>query len=140
MTAAPATILAVDDDPDSLFILERLLGREGYRVRTAIGGRAAIAALERELVDVIVLDVVMPDLDGLQVCAALRSDERTRDIPIVILTASARPETRLRAMARGVSEFVTKPSNSRDLLARIRAQLHQRQLADHVDTRLRHPG
>lgn len=130
------TILAVDDDPDALFILDRLLCRQGYRVKTAGGGRAALAALEHDLVDVIVLDVMMPDLDGLQVCGALRQDERTRAIPVILLTASAHTETRLAAMALGVTEFVTKPLNSRDLLARIRAQLHQRKLADELDRKL----
>lgn len=140
MTEAAVKILAVDDDPDALFIVERLLCRQGYRVITACGGRAALAAIERELVDVIVLDVMMPDLDGLQVCGALRRDERTRGIPIILLTASAHTETRLAAMALGVSEFVTKPMNSRDLVARVRAQLHQRRLADDLDELLRRPG
>jgi DNA-binding response OmpR family regulator len=136
---APARILAVDDDPDALFILDRLLCRQGYRVFTANGGRAALETLEREPVDVIVLDVMMPDLDGLQVAAALRQSERTRGIPVILLTASCHTETRLAAMALGVSEFVTKPLNSRDLLARIRAQLHQRQLGNELDSLLRRP-
>ena len=106
---APARILAVDDDPDALFILDRLLCRQGYRVFTAAGGRAALAVLEQEMVDVIVLDVMMPDLDGLQVAGALRQQERTQSIPIILLTASAHTERRLAAMAFGVSEFVTKP-------------------------------
>ena len=130
-------ILAVDDDPDALFVLDHLLGREGFCVRTANGGRAALAALEGDLVDVIVLDVMMPDLDGLQVCAALRQNARTRTVPIILLTASARPETRKAAMALGVSDFATKPLNSHDLLARIRAQVDQRQLANDPDALLR---
>lgn len=137
---APARILAVDDDPDALFILDRLLCRQGYRVFTATGGRAALETLEREPVDVVVLDVMMPDLDGLQVAAALRQNEQTRNIPVILLTASSHTETRLAAMALGVSEFVTKPLNSRDLLARIRAQLHQRRLANDVESLLRRPG
>jgi DNA-binding response OmpR family regulator len=136
---APARILAVDDDPDALFILDRLLCRQGYRVFTAAGGRAALAVLEQEMVDVIVLDVMMPDLDGLQVAGALRQQERTQSIPIILLTASAHTETRVAAMALGVSEFVTKPLNSRDLLARIRAQLHQRRLASQIETILSRP-
>jgi DNA-binding response OmpR family regulator len=135
--APPARILAVDDDPDALFILDRLLCRQGYRVFTANGGRAALETVEREPVDVIVLDVMMPDLDGLQVAAALRQSEGTRGIPIILLTASAHTETRLAAMALGVSEFVTKPLNARDLLTRIRAQLHQRQLGNDLDSLLR---
>ena len=131
--AETCTILAVDDDPDALFILDRLLCRQGYRVRTASGGKAALAALDEELVDIVVLDVMMPDLDGLQVCGALRQNERTRAIPVILLTASAHTETRLAAMDLGVTEFVTKPLNSRDLLARIRAQLHQQRLARELD-------
>jgi DNA-binding response OmpR family regulator len=137
VTEPPATILAVDDDPDALFIVDRLLCRQGFRVRTANGGRAALAALEQELVDVVVIDVMMPDLDGLQVCGMLRRDERTRGIPIILLTASAHTETRVAAMTLGVSEFVTKPLNSHDLVARIRAQLHQRRLATDLDEVLR---
>jgi DNA-binding response OmpR family regulator len=129
-------ILSVDDDPDALFILDRLLCRQGYRARTVNGRRAALAALEDDLVDVIVLDVMMPDLDELQVCSQLRQNERTRSIPIILLTASAHTETRIAAMALGV-RFVTKPLNSRDLLARIRSQLHQRRLADDLDVLLR---
>jgi two-component system cell cycle response regulator len=131
------TILAVDDDPDALFILDRLLSRNGYRVRTAGGGHAALAIARRELVDVIVLDVMMPDLDGLRVCEALREDDRMRTIPVILLTASRRTETRIAAMTLGVSEFVTKPLNTMYLLARIGAQLHQRQLADEMDVLLR---
>lgn len=140
MSGDPAArILAVDDDADALFILDRMLCRQGYRVLTAAGGRAALAALEHELVDIIVLDVMMPDLDGLQVAGALRQNERTRNIPIILLTASAHTETRVAAMALGVSEFVTKPLNSRDLLARIRAQLHQRRLVSDIETILSRP-
>jgi DNA-binding response OmpR family regulator len=127
------TVLAVDDDPDALFILDRLLCRNGYRVRTAQGGHAALAALEDALVDVIVLDVMMPDLDGLEVCRTLRGSARTAAIPVILLTASSDTATRLAAMSLGVSEFVTKPLNSRDLLARIRAQLHQRKLGERID-------
>lgn len=135
----PARILAVDDDPDALFILDRLLCRQGYRVFTATGGRSALETLDREPVDVIVLDVMMPDLDGLQVAAAVRQNEATQGIPIILLTASAHTETRVAAMALGVSEFVTKPLNSRDLLKRIRAQLHQRRLGNELDSLLRRP-
>ena len=137
MSADQVKILAVDDDPDALFILDHLLGSHGFCVRTANGGRAALAVLEEDLVDVIVLDVMMPDLDGLQVCGLLRQSERTRAIPIILLTASAQTETRVAAMALGVTEFVTKPLDSRDLLERIRAQLHQRKLAGDLDEILR---
>ncbi len=140
MTDAAGTILAVDDDPDALLILDRLLCRNGYRVHTANGGRAALDVLHERRIDVVVLDVMMPDLDGLGVCAVLREDERTRGIPIILLTASSDTDTRAAAMALGVSEFVSKPVNTRDLLARIRAQLHQLRLARDIDAMLRDPS
>jgi DNA-binding response OmpR family regulator len=128
-----ATILVVDDNPDALFMLHRLLGRQGYRVRTAAGGRAALMVLAAELVDVIVLDVMMPDMNGLAVCRVLRQDPRLSRIPVILLTASDEADTRIAAMSLGVSEFVTKPVDTRDFGARIRAQLHQRQLASRVE-------
>jgi PleD family two-component response regulator len=96
--------------------------------------------LRERPVDVIVLDVMMPDLDGLGVCAVLREDDALRGIPIILLTASSDTETRGAAMALGVSEFVSKPINTRDLLARIRAQLHQLRLTRDLDAILRGPN
>jgi PleD family two-component response regulator len=129
-------VLAVDDDKHAVEILYRLLQKEGFDVLRAQSGREALAIVAAEKVDVILLDVMMPEMDGFQVCEALRKVERTRDIPVILLTAKDDMETRVLGMKLGVSEFLTKPINKRELFARIRAQLHQRTLENRIDTML----
>jgi len=127
-------VLVVDDDKHAVEILYRLLQKEGFEVLRAQSGREALAVAAAERVDVILLDVMMPEMDGFQVCEALRAAERTRDIPVILLTAKDDMETRVVGMKLGVSEFLTKPINKRELFARIRAQLHQRTLEQGIDT------
>jgi DNA-binding response OmpR family regulator len=122
MTAVPATILVVDDDPACRDIAARLLEREGYRTRSAHDGKACLAVVRAEAIDLILLDVMMPGMDGFQVCAALR-DAGFR-VPVILLTARDDMDTRLEGMHQGVSEFLTKPINRHELYARVRAQLH----------------
>jgi DNA-binding response OmpR family regulator len=124
----PAEILIVDDDPNTVEILRRWLTREGYRTATALGGPECLAELDRGSVDVILLDVMMPGMDGLEVCERVRGNEAWRPIPIILLTARDDIETRSRGMALGVSEYLTKPVNKHDLLERLRAQVHSREL------------
>lgn len=121
-------ILIVDDDPHAVEILTLMLSREGYECASASGGAAALDLVRQQAVDVILLDVMMPEMDGLQVCAALRQDEALRQIPIILLTAKDDMETRSRGMALGVSEYLTKPINKRELFTRIEAQLHSHEL------------
>jgi DNA-binding response OmpR family regulator len=124
--AIKGRILVVDDDPNAVEILTRMLGREGYASLSASSGPAGLEALRTEAVDVILLDVMMPEMDGLEVCERLRQDEKLRRIPIILLTAKDDMETRSRGMALGVSEYLTKPINRRELFTRIDAQLHAR--------------
>lgn len=121
-------VLVVDDDKHAVEILYRLLQKEGFEVLRAQSGREALDIVAAEDVDVILLDVMMPEMDGFQVCEALRAVERTRNIPVILLTAKDDMETRVLGMKLGVSEFLTKPINKRELFSRIRAQLHQRTL------------
>ncbi|MBI3785683.1 MAG: response regulator [Deltaproteobacteria bacterium] len=123
---AKGRILVVDDDPNAVEILSRMLGREGYTCVSASSGASGLDALKSELVDVILLDVMMPEMDGLEVCERLRADEKLRRIPVILLTAKDDMETRSRGMALGVSEYLTKPINRRELFTRIDAQLHAR--------------
>ena len=121
-------ILIVDDDPHAIEILTRMLGREGYDCLNASSGAAALETVRGRPVDVILLDVMMPEMDGLQVCEHLRGDDTLRQIPVILLTAKDDMETRARGMALGVSEYLTKPINKRELFTRIAAQLHSREL------------
>ncbi len=127
-------VLVVDDNPHAIDIVYRLLEREGFTVLRAQSGREALAITAAEEVDVILLDVMMPGMDGFEVCAELRRDARTRDIPVILLTAKDDMETRVQGMKLGVSEFLTKPINKRELFARVRAQIHQRTLGQGIDS------
>jgi len=128
MDKSKGRILIVDDDPHAIEILTRMLGREGYACLSAAGGAPALETLQTQAVDVILLDVMMPDMDGLQVCERLRQDEHLRQIPVILLTAKDDMETRARGMSLGVSEYLTKPINKRELFTRIEAQLHAREI------------
>lgn len=126
-------ILVVDDDENAIEILTRMLAREGYAGIAASSGVQALETLRRENVDVILLDVMMPGMDGLEVCRQLLLDDRLRQIPVILLTAKDDMGTRTRAMELGVSEFLTKPVNRRELFSRIDAQLHARKLSQELD-------
>ena len=133
MADAKGRILIVDDDPHAVEILTRMLEREGYECTGAAGGPAALETVQNRAIDVILLDVMMPGMDGLQVCERLRGDETLRQIPVILVTAKDDMETRSKGMALGVSEYLTKPVNKKEFLTRLEAQIRnrsrQRQLA-----------
>ena len=137
----PATILVVDDDRDSREIAARLLEKAGYRALRAPSGADALRVVDTERIDLLLLDVMMPEMDGFAVCEALQA--RGKRIPIILLTAKDDIDTRLEGMHQGVSEFLTKPINKHELYARVRAQLHilelDRQLAE-VERNIRGAG
>ncbi len=128
-----ARILIVDDDANTLEILRRWLAKEGYNTASAADGNECLAILEKETFDIVLLDVMMPGLDGLQVCERMRSHAQWRTIPVVLLTAKDDMETRTRGMALGVSEYLTKPINKSELFSRLRAQVHTRELDRRMD-------
>jgi two-component system, OmpR family, KDP operon response regulator KdpE len=121
-----ARILIVDDEPNILGTLAPLLQSHGYQVSTAAHGRAALAALEAERPDLMVLDLGLPDLDGVEVCAAARARSA---MPILVLSARGREADKVRALDAGADDYVTKPFGSDELLARIRAALRRADLA-----------
>lgn len=137
-TKHAGNVLVVDDDRNAVDILNRLLTKEGFAVQCAHGGREALAVVASHPIDVILLDVMMPDMDGFQVCEALRREERTREIPVILLTAKDDMETRVIGMRLGVSEFLTKPINKTELFTRLRAQMHQRTIEHRINDMLSH--
>jgi adenylate cyclase len=112
------TVLAVDDQPANLRLLEAVLSPRGYDVRTAGSGTEALDALAEEDVDLVLLDIVMPGMDGYEVCRAIRADERLAFLPVVMITASDNQE-RLKALEAGADDFVAKPFDKAELLARV---------------------
>lgn len=122
-------VLVVDDDEDSRRLLAHLLERKGYAVVLADGGPAALSTLEKTEVDVVVLDVMMPIMDGFAVCRELKKSQATATVPVILLTARDDMETRATGMKLGVSDFLAKPVNKEELYVRIRTQLEGRQRA-----------
>lgn len=121
--AAPA-VLVVDDDPDLVDLLSRFLSRQGMKILVASNGPQCLEIVQGSPpIDVIVLDIMMPGMDGLQVCAALKEIESARSIPIILLTARDDVETRIAGVELGVSEFIVKPASGRDLVTRIKTQI-----------------
>ena len=115
---APATVLAVDDQPTNLRLLDAVLTPRGHRVLTATSGAAALAILETEDVDIVLLDILMPEMDGYEVCRRIRCTPATEFLPVVMITASG-SEQRLAALEAGADDFVTKPFDKSELLARV---------------------
>jgi adenylate cyclase len=115
---SPVTVLAVDDQPTNLRLLDAVLTPRGHRVITASSGAEALALLETEDVDLVLLDIVMPEMDGHEVCRRIRSTAATEFLPVVMITASG-TEQRLAALESGADDFITKPFDQSELLARV---------------------
>jgi DNA-binding response OmpR family regulator len=120
-----ARILVVDDEPDILGPLGYLLGQEGFEVVTAETGRDALARARSDQFDVLVCDVMLPDLSGTEVCRTLRAEST---LPIILLTAKDAEVDRVLGLELGADDYVTKPFSSAELLSRIRALLRRREL------------
>ena len=114
----PVTVLAVDDQPVNLRLLDAVLTPRGHRVISASSGAEALALLETEDVDLVLSDVVMPEMDGYEVCRRIRSNESTAFLPVVMITARG-SEQRLNALTAGADDFITKPFDQSELLARV---------------------
>jgi two-component system, OmpR family, response regulator MprA len=122
---AGTCVVVADDDASILRMLARALSAQGYRVVTAADGGAALAAVEREGPDVVVLDVAMPGLDGMTVCRRLRA--QGRGVPILLLTARDAVADRVAGLDAGADDYLVKPFDSDELLARLRALLRRGQ-------------
>lgn len=118
-----AQIMVVDDDPDTVSILAHHLQREGYNAIAASSGVECLRIAREHPLDLILLDLMMPGMDGFDVCRALKADPNTADIPIIMITARDDLDARSEGMRLGVSDFLAKPVFRRQLANRIRAQL-----------------
>jgi adenylate cyclase len=130
-------ILAVDDEPANLALLRKLLRHQGYDVTEATNGRAAIREVVETAPDLVCLDVMMPDLDGIEVCQQLRRMPEHAGLPILLLTALNRPEDKARGLEAGANDFLSKPFDESELTARLRSLLRTRALQDRLTDLLR---
>src|SRR5579884_2494048 len=125
-------ILVVDDSPGITRLLEQLLAAEGYTVAVAQDGRQALGAVTRHRPDLILLDLDMPNLGGFEVCAHVKQNPATRLIPVVIITGQGELQARLRAWELGADDFLAKPFESLEVLARCRSLLRVKRLVDEL--------
>ena len=117
-------VLVVDDDPEIVTFLATLLELEGIESQVATSANAALAMVDRAgPPELVLLDIAMPDRDGLDLCRALKRDPRTRDVPVFVVSARPGKDVVERALAAGAEEFIRKPFENQELIARIRTRL-----------------
>lgn len=119
-------ILVVDDEEDILELVRYNLVKEGYRVTTVASGEEALKSARSALPDIILLDLMLPGVDGLEVCRVLKQDPKTRHVPIIMLSAKGEEADIVTGLELGAADYVTKPFSPRVLLARLRAVLRHR--------------
>ncbi len=124
----PATVMIIDDTPENLKLLDQMLRKEGYRVRTFLRGEAALEAAEHTLPDIILLDIKMPGMDGFEVCRRLKASEKLRDIPVLVISALLDRESKEKAFAAGAVDYVVNPFQMEEIQARVRTHMRLRQM------------
>jgi two-component system, cell cycle response regulator len=130
-----ARVLVVDDLPANVKLLEARLSAEYFDVITAYNGRDAIAVCERAECDIVLLDVMMPDMDGFEVCRRLKSNPATHHIPVVMVTALDQPSDRVRGLEAGADDFLTKPVTDVALVSRVRSLARLKMVTDELRMR-----
>lgn len=128
-------ILLVDDNPTNLQVLYQTLEGKGYRLLAARSGKGAITIAQRIVPDLILLDVMMPEMDGFETCALLKADPRTRECPVIFLSALTEPSEKVRGLDLGAVDFVNKPFQAEEVLARVRTHLTIRDLQQQLRRR-----
>jgi len=130
MSAAPLSprILIVDDAPDNIRVLGTILRQQAYQINVAQDGLVAVNLIEKIMPDLVLLDIMMPEMDGLETCRQIKSNPDTQDIPVIFLSAKVEEADVLRGFELGAADYITKPFNPRVLLARVKTHvtLYQR--------------
>jgi DNA-binding response OmpR family regulator len=122
---AKGAILIVDDEKDLIELVKYSLEKEGYLVKGMLDGESGVAAVMRDLPNLVIVDLMLPGIDGFEVCRKLRSDARSAAIPIIVLTAKSAESDRVVGLELGADDYVTKPFSPRELAARVKAVLRR---------------
>jgi len=131
------SIMVIDDDPENLRMLDTMLTQQGYTVRSFPGGSAALQSARLKPPNLILLDIRMPEMDGFEVCTHLKTSDNLRDIPVLFLSAVDETEGKVRAFALGGADYITKPFQSEEVLARVKTHLRLRRLNQELEQRVR---
>jgi DNA-binding response OmpR family regulator len=118
-----ASVLVADDDPNIVLSLEFLMRRAGYRVRVARDGDQVVAALEQEIPDLVLLDLMMPKRSGYDLCQTIRGNPAWHGVRVVMLTAKGQDVERVKGLALGADDYITKPFSTRDVVERVKRLL-----------------
>jgi putative two-component system response regulator len=127
-------VLVVDDNEALTKMFERLLGQEGYEVEVAHDGLSALRCIQARKPDLVVLDVVIPGLDGFELCRRLKQDQATRLLPVVLITAHNERDKRIEGAKAGADDFLSKPLDTQELVARVRSLIRLKRYTDDLDS------
>ncbi|HOW26960.1 MAG TPA: response regulator [Elusimicrobiota bacterium] len=127
------TILIADDDRSAQEILENLLVNRGYKVICARDGREALSLVSADTIDLCVLDIDMPHMSGIDLCQHIKNDKKTQFIPVIMVTGLAPEQEKIRALETGCDDFITKPVQAAELLARLKSLLHLKAMTDALE-------
>lgn len=136
----PTRILIAEDDPDIGSLLEHYLKKASFLPVLVASGRDVLPQIKREAPDLVVLDLMLPGLDGLQLCRAIRADSNTAAIPIIMLTAKGEESDRIIGLELGADDYITKPFSPNEVVARVRALLRRAHRTAPADSRLTYGG
>ncbi len=127
------TILIVDDNPKNIQVAASILSTQGYQISFDEDGKSALQHTKAVKFDLILMDIMMPGMDGYEACIRLKNDPETKDIPLIFLTAKADPESIIRGFEAGGVDYITKPFNEAELLARVDTHIELKQYRDHLE-------
>ncbi len=126
-------ILCVDDEPVNLKLLEAVFVPKGYEVVMANNGREALERISEKRIDIVLLDAMMPEMIGFDTCRRIKEDERYRNIPVVMITALRSKEDRIKSIEAGAEDFISKPFDVEEVIARVKMLLRMKNLNDRLN-------
>lgn len=129
-------ILVVDDQQENLKVVSGYLREVGYRIALSTNGEGAISILEEHKIDLVLLDIMMPGMDGFEVCRRIKAKPGTHDIPVIFLTAKVETEDIVKGFRLGGADYVTKPFNKEELLARVENHIRLKQMREFLEMRV----
>ncbi|OQY53340.1 MAG: hypothetical protein B6230_00510 [Desulfobacteraceae bacterium 4572_89] len=126
-------IMVIDDSPESLKLLSNILSVQGFRVRQALNGRVALNAISLQRPDLIILDIKMPEINGFEVCRQLKNDADTCSIPVIFISGLEEPDDKIQAFKAGGMDYITKPFQEEEVLARVKLHLALRKMTQNLE-------